>query len=208
MKINEVKKPLKLPKQENYTAPRYQHSRSRTSFYLDITLSLVLRTRSKKVGSDISENLEVTLWRINSQHTQTSRIFSIVAMTNLNDKVGASEIENAKGYDSFVEDLNNNVEARIRNPLKGIPSDVFLHQVEALASEKDLIDVLSTLAVDTAFSCAGWFRVAVRRSPAFAPSFGSIPMPSASGRLLDSTDTSSLHSPLSFLRTTTDSNTG
>ena len=33
-------------------------------------------------------------------------------MASLNDKIRVSEIENAKGYDSFVEDLNNNVEAK------------------------------------------------------------------------------------------------
>ncbi|PVH75720.1 hypothetical protein DL98DRAFT_536290 [Cadophora sp. DSE1049] len=54
-------------------------------------------------------------------------------------------LEGGKGDHSLVEDLNQNVEARIRNPLKGIPRDVLMRQVEELAARRDLTPYLPTL---------------------------------------------------------------
>ena len=42
-------------------------------------------------------------------------------------------------------DLANNVQARIQNPLHGIPRDKLLTQVEEFAREKDLLDVVDLL---------------------------------------------------------------
>ena len=42
-------------------------------------------------------------------------------------------------------DLANNVQARIQNPLYGIPRDKLLTQVEEFAREKDLLDVVDLL---------------------------------------------------------------
>ncbi|KAG0652789.1 polyol transporter 1, partial [Hyphodiscus hymeniophilus] len=55
------------------------------------------------------------------------------------------EVENAKGSQNLFNEVNKNVEARIRNPLKGIPEDLIFRHVEALAAEKDLLEHLAVL---------------------------------------------------------------
>jgi len=56
----------------------------------------------------------------------------------------AMSSEKASDYERKI-DLANNVQARIQNPLHGIPRDTLLNQVEDFAREKDLLDVLDIL---------------------------------------------------------------
>lgn len=58
--------------------------------------------------------------------------------------MSANDNESSTHHDEHV-DLNQNVAAKIRNPLAGIPRDQLLRNVEAFAKEKDLVDIIPTL---------------------------------------------------------------
>ncbi|GJJ14059.1 hypothetical protein Clacol_008316 [Clathrus columnatus] len=49
------------------------------------------------------------------------------------------------GYEEEKVDLSNNINARIRNPLSGIPHDKLMTQVDTFAQEQDMTDILPLL---------------------------------------------------------------
>ncbi|RFU29838.1 hypothetical protein B7463_g6503, partial [Scytalidium lignicola] len=67
---------------------------------------------------------------------------SVIEQERSSDMLDA---ENGKVDSTPVAMLSHNIEARIRNPLKGIPQDILMRQVEGLAARKNLVDIVPVL---------------------------------------------------------------
>ncbi|KAG5350355.1 hypothetical protein C0989_011363 [Termitomyces sp. Mn162] len=62
--------------------------------------------------------------------------------------MSTEKIKNDVSYDEEQQDkidLTNNVQARIQNPLHGIPKERLLSQVDSFAREQDMLDIAPLL---------------------------------------------------------------